>query len=280
MEKLTISEPKPLPPLDDGVHVVLMRHGEPIKPTDNTQSSPKAKEDLAGLLTDSGRESTAQTMRQIVDKAKEQNPGKRLNFYFLGSPTKLIVDGVPRGARGLHTAEVASETIGNDNSVKTQEIGVKNVKPHRLLKEANYYFASGKPMPERYVGEVASRATLKGVDKQDIWLEQPEDLEEIRLEDELESPQDAAQRVSRLVEIINRHARLAVASDAEENYYVAVTHGDTLKAFLQTYFRDDVVASPVLKNPLVDSDGYNASVVLGYQPDGPAKLEASIIPEV
>jgi len=280
MEKLSNPEKKIIPPLNEGVHIVLMRHGEPLKPEKGQELSEESKDSI-GMLTENGKKETRQMISKIIDQAIIQHPNKKIILCFLGSPTQLQIDGETFGARGMHTADVASREAESNPMLEVRYIGDSGeVRPWKLLREADYYYAPEKSEPERYVAAIASRAANVGVDKQDIWLQQPEDLEAIRIEDKLESPAATAQRLARAISVLNRHSKLLHRKDNEEIYYVAVTHGDTLKAFLKTYFNDEPKAEPLNQNPLVGSEGYNASVILGNTNGNKTSIEASFLTEV
>lgn len=274
-----------MPTLDRGVHVAFMRHGEPYRPAE-VPTDPAQQAQL-GLLTEPGREATRRATVDLLERvSSEVNPDTPVVACFLGSPSPLVMGHRPYGARGMDTAtvarEAASSVLPSGRQVEVHEFRgatARPVRPHEALAEANYYYAPGRVEPERYVGALAARAAQLGVGKQDVWLQTPADLEPIREGMSLESPAQAAERLTRLTEQLNSHSRQvrAVATaegrPAPEVVYVAASHGDTIKALLQEKFGDEPGASEALQNAWYGDKGYNGVVVLSGDQQGRARLE-------
>ncbi len=275
-----------MPLLDRGVHVAFMRHGDPYRPSQMPEDP--ADQARLGLLTDRGRE---QTRRATVDLLEEVTADVSSDapvvVCFLGSPSPFFMGGRAHGARGMDTAAVARDTLGATTLSNGRTVELHNfvgasprpVRQHSALSEPNYYHAEGHPHPDAYVGALAAKAAQTGVNKQDVWLDVPKDLEPMREEMGLESPAQAANRLLNLTGQLNSHSRqiraayAAADSPQPEVVYVAASHGDTVKALLQEKFANEPGAREALENNWYGDAGLNGVVVLEGGEDGRAKLE-------
>lgn len=193
--------------------VILSRHGQYDAGVSRDQSA-------WGWLTQEGIAKTTAVAHEFT--SLRENTQYPIDFLILHSLTqyKMVY-----GMRAAQTARITAEIIhaASTDQFSLLRMGGKDMKAHQLLRESN--------MEGPYLQTIED---LYGSDAWEHYYRGLPQLEELRIQNNIESPQDVASRASEFIRLLQRYsARYHTQCKDRELVIIAFTHADVLRCFLQ-----------------------------------------------